>query len=224
LASERSVGVVVGLLAEARIARRLGWTVAIGGGTTQGAEAAARRLVAGGADALVSLGLAGGLDPALRPGTLIVPSAVIAGDARWPTDADLSQRLGGTTGHVLLGSDAAVAGVADKRRLHRCSGAVAVDMESGAVARVAAAHTIPFAVLRAICDPAERALPPAALAALDAGGAIVIRRVIASLAAHPGQLRALLRLAADASAARRSLAARVRRLVRARLTVSAAGS
>ena len=34
----RRVGVVVGLAAEARIARRLGWPVAVGGGTAAGAE------------------------------------------------------------------------------------------------------------------------------------------------------------------------------------------
>ena len=68
-----SVGIVVGLAAEARIARRLGWKVAIGGGAAAGAEAAARRLIDEGSDALVSFGLAGALDPALRPGALIVP-------------------------------------------------------------------------------------------------------------------------------------------------------
>ena len=93
--------------------------------------------------------------------------------------------------------------------------AAAVDLESGAVARIAATHGMPFAVLRAICDPAERALPPAALAALDARGVIGSWRVIASLAAQPGQLPALLALAADAAAARRSLVERVRQIARA---------
>jgi adenosylhomocysteine nucleosidase len=86
---------------------------------------------------------------------------------------------------------------------------VAVDLETGAVARVAAAHGLPFAVLRAICDPAERDLPPAALVALNARGAIGLARVAGSLIAWPGQVPALLRLAADAAAARRSLARRV---------------
>ena len=38
-----------------------------------GRKTAARRLIDDGSDALVSFGLAGGLDPALRPGALIVP-------------------------------------------------------------------------------------------------------------------------------------------------------
>jgi adenosylhomocysteine nucleosidase len=80
-----------------------------------------------------------------------------------------------------------------------------VDMESGAVAAVAAAHGLAFAVLRAICDPAARDLPPAALAALDAGGAIMALRVGASVLRDPAQIPALFKLAADAARARAAL-------------------
>ncbi len=50
------LGVITGLEAEARLARRLGRTEP-GGGTPAGAEAAAERLVAAGATALISFGL-----------------------------------------------------------------------------------------------------------------------------------------------------------------------
>ena len=210
--------VVVGLVAEARIVRQLGLPVAVGGGTTDGAHAAACSLMAAGASALISFGLAGGLDPALRPGAIIVPTSVIACDDRFAADANLSRMLGGVTDDVVLGAGAVITSVTEKRRLHQPTGATAVDLESSAVARVAAARGVPFAVLRAMCDPAERALPPAALAALDARGAIgVVWRVAASLVARPGQLPALLALAADAMAARRSLVARVRQIARARV-------
>lgn len=205
-------GVVVGLTAEARIARRLGWAVAIGGGTASGAEAAAQALVQQGCTGLISFGLAGGLDRTLRPGALVVPTAVIVDDQRYASDANLSQVLGGPTPHVMLGADAIVASVADKNRLRERTGAAAVDLESGVVARVAAMHGIPFAVLRAICDPAARALPPAALAALDTRGSIKVWRVLIAIAAQPGQLTALFALAADAATARRSLIARVRQI------------
>ncbi len=208
---------MVGLVAEARIVHRLGLPVAVGGGTTDGAHAAACSLMTAGASALISFGLAGGLDPALRPGALIVPATVIARDDRFAADADLSRMLGGVTDDVVLGAGAVITSVAEKRRLHQQTGATAADLESGAVARVAAARGVPFAVLRAICDPAERALPPAALAALDVRGAIGVWRVAASLVARPGQLPGLLALAADAMAARRSLVARVRQIARARV-------
>jgi adenosylhomocysteine nucleosidase len=203
---------VVGLTAEARIARRLGWPVATGGGTAAGAEAAAQRLVAQGATGLISFGLAGGLDTTLRPGRLIVPVAVHTGDRDILADQALCRRLGGATPHRLLGADAIATTAADKRRLWQATGAVAIDLESGTVAAVAQQHRLPFAVLRAICDPAERDLPPAALAALDRQGTIGLARVLGSLLAGPWQLPALLALAADAAAARRALIGRVRQL------------
>jgi adenosylhomocysteine nucleosidase len=209
------IGVVVGLATEARIARPLEWTVAIGGGTLAGATAAATTLVEQGCTSLISFGLAGGLDPALRPGALIVPSAAITGDTSYVTDPALSRMLGGPTPHVILGADAIVTSIAEKRRIHKQFGADAVDLESGAVAHIATSRGMPFAVLRAICDPAERALPPAAPVALDAGGRIRPWRVCASIAAHPAQLAGLLALAADATAAKRSLTARVSQIAQA---------
>jgi adenosylhomocysteine nucleosidase len=195
-------GVVTGLAAEARLARPLGM-VEVGGGLPKGAEAAAERLVGRGARALLSFGLTGGLDPALAAGALVVPAEVLEQATRYAADPAL---LGAGVG-LLLAGDAVLASVEAKRAAFAASGALAVDLESGAVARVAARHGLPFAVLRAVCDPAGRALPPAALAALDARGAIGVWRVLASVLAHPGQIPALLALAGDAARARRALRA-----------------
>ena len=206
-----SVGVLVGLAAEARLAAPLGCRVAVGGGTAGGAEDAVRRLLAEGVTGLVSFGLAGGLDPALPAGTLLVPRTLLLdGHGAMQADAALCAWLGGATQGSILAGTAVVAGVEAKRALHVRTGAVAVDLESGAVARAAARHGIGFAVLRAVCDPAERDLPPAALAALDRTGAIGGLRVLGSVLRAPAQVPALLRLARDADAARRALRERVR--------------
>ncbi len=204
------LGIVVGLEAEARIARRLGM-VAIGGGLPAGAEAAAEKLVARDVTALLSFGLAGGLDPALPAGALVVPAMVIEDGITYPTDPGLSARLGAMMPLRALSGHTVLADPASKRAARAATGAAIIDLESGAVARVAARHNLPFAVLRAVCDPAERALPPLALAALDAGGRIGARRVIGSLLRHPGQIAALLGLARDAMRARAALVAAVRR-------------
>ena len=204
-----SIIIVVGLRAEARLARRLGVPVVVGGGTAAGAEAVARQAVAQGATALVSFGLAGGLDPDLRPGAIVVPAAVLSDGVQRAADPALMERLGGETPHRLLAVETIAADAAVKRRLWQSTGAAALDLESGAVARIASAHGLPFAVLRAICDPAERDLPPAAVVALDGRGAIGLARVAGSVIARPGQIFALLRLAADAVAARRALARRM---------------
>jgi len=210
--------VVVGLVAEARIARLLGWRIAIGGGTARGAEAAAGQLIEAGVRALVSFGLAGGSDPALRPGTIIVPTRVIRNGESYYTDPGLMHRLGGPTPHALFATDQVVAKPAIKRRLYETTGAAALDLESGAVAHAASVRRLPFAVLRGICDPAERCLPAAALGALDARGGIAVWRVLASLAADPRQLPLLFHLAADAAAARRSLRRRIKELAQAPVT------
>jgi adenosylhomocysteine nucleosidase len=203
-----TLGIVTGLAAEARLARPLG-LVEAGGGTPEGAEAAAGRLAARGAAGLISFGLAGGLDPSLRPGAVVVPVDVLEGARRYPTDVALSSRLGGAAG-TLLAAGHVVTEAAAKAALFATTGASAVDLESGAVARVAARHGLPFAVLRAVCDPAGRTLPAAALVALDEGGAIVVLRVALAVLRRPGQIPALIALARDAAAARRALLDRVR--------------
>jgi adenosylhomocysteine nucleosidase len=101
--------------------------------------------------------------------------------------------------------------VATRRQLHATTQAHAIDLESGSVARVADAHGLPFAVVRAISDSADRDLPPAALLALDRRGTIDLARVLASLLRQPAQLPALLSLAVDAARARRALIRLTRR-------------
>ncbi len=220
LVSERSavsknpIGIVTGLQAEARIARHLGLPVEVGGGRAEGAAAASRRLIEHGISGLVSFGLAGGLDPALAPGMLLVPTAVLLEADRWDADGALMQRLGGATQGAIYGGGAIVACAAAKAALHARTGAVAVDLESAAVARTAWQHGLPFAVLRAVCDGAARDLPRAAFVALDTVGRIGGWRVALAALSRPGQLPDLIRLGGDAARARHALVTRVQAIGR----------
>ena len=216
------IGFVTGLTAEARIAAGCGGLARAGGGTPAGAEAAARQLIAQGATALVSFGLAGGLDPALRPGALIVPAEIVENGSVFPAHPALAARFGGLTPHRLLAGDVVVPDAAAKRAA-RTLDVHAVDLESGAVARVAMEHGLPFAVVRAVCDPAERDLPPAATVALDQKGAIGLMRVLGSLLRHPGQLSALMALGRDMARARKTLLAVVEQFSRT-LSANPAGN
>jgi adenosylhomocysteine nucleosidase len=187
--------------------------VEVGGGAAEGAGLAAARLIARGARSLLSFGLAGGLDPTLAPGTLIVPDVILSRDGHWPTHPPLAAALGRVGGAVFSGGPV-VATAAAKRALYERTGAAAVDLESAAVADEAARHAIPFAALRAVCDPAGRSLPQAALAALDRQGRIVPWRVGRAAMAHPRELPSLFTLAADAAKARRALTRRVKVIAR----------
>lgn len=207
-----TVGIITGLTSEASIAARLGCPVEAGGGTPWGAEQAAERLVAEGASALLSFGLAGGLVANLRPGDVVVPMGVVEAGRIRPTDAALSRILGGWSGGMIAAEADIVARAADKAALATSSLCGSVDLESGAVARVAERHGIPFAVLRAICDPVERDLPPAALVTLNARGAIAVTRLAGSILRRPWQIPDLIALGGDAARARRALVRRVNQI------------
>jgi adenosylhomocysteine nucleosidase len=177
------------------------------------AAPAARRLIEAGVSALLSFGLAGGLDPALRAGSVVLPSEVISRDGiRMQTSSEWRRCLGRTIAELepvagaLLSSAAPIATVEDKALLFRETGAVAVDMESLAIAQVAAAHDLPFMAVRVIVDGAADALPRTVVAA-GRGGRVSILRLIAGLAAAPQDLAGLIRLSRRYRAATRSLAA-----------------
>ena len=85
--SFRNVGFVCGLQNEARCLTAAGIEerIAISGARTARAEELAQILLAEGAESLVSIGLAGGLDPRLGPGAVIVAERVIAWDRPLPS-------------------------------------------------------------------------------------------------------------------------------------------
>jgi adenosylhomocysteine nucleosidase len=220
------VGVVAALEAEARtlgpVLRRRdglstlgdGTLVAVSGMGGELAAIAARRLVDAGAAALMSFGLAGGLDPTLSVGTVVLPSAVMSrGGARFLTSAGWREQLSNAIAErrpvaagTLLTCTRPIGAVADKAAAFRETGAAAVDMESWGVAEVSAAHGLPFVAVRVIVDTAADVLPRAVLAA-SRGGRVNVLRLIGGLAAAPLDLGAMIRLAHRYRAATRSLAA-----------------
>jgi adenosylhomocysteine nucleosidase len=172
--------------------------------------------VQAGGSGIISIGIAGGLAPGLAPGDWVVASGVVAEGTRIPTDASWSNRLLRALPSAIYadisGVDAPVVARADKHALHEEAGTVAVDMESHIAAKIAARHRVPFAACRVILDPAERTLPPAALVGMRADGRADVFAVVRSLCQQPRQVFALLRVIADARAARSALFRGRRRL------------
>jgi len=179
-----------------------GTLLAVSGIGRPAARAAAQALVEARVAALLSFGLAGALDPELAAGNIILPGELISDDgARYVTCKAWRERVSASLGAVcaanmgtLLCSARLIATPLDKAAAFRATGAAAVDMESAAVAEVAAAHDLPFIAVRVIVDTAADALPPAVLAASQEGR-VRVGRLIAGLTAAPGDIVALIRLA-----------------------------
>lgn len=199
--------VVTGLAFEARIAAGAGVRVICQQNATL-ADVLVPAL-ADGCEGVVSFGTAGGLVDDLRPGAWVIGRSVISGKRRFETDPRWSQALCGMLPQARFGDIAGVpepvVNTADKHALNRMTGAVAADMESQVVARLANARELPFVCCRVVIDPAERSLPEAALAGMRADGSTDIGAVLRSLLRHPGQLPGLLAVARDAAHAKKSL-------------------
>ena len=179
-------------------------------GDATATRARLEELIAQGADAIVSFGIAGAIDPALTPGTLVLPEAVIdqADGAVFATDPDWRQAMAGRSegiGGAMLTLFEAVTTPAAKARLFNDTGAVAVDMESAIAGRLAAERGLPFLVVRAIADDAGQSLPAAALAGVDAEGAVKPWATVAALMRRPGDIGALIRLGRATGAAKVTL-------------------
>jgi adenosylhomocysteine nucleosidase len=219
------VGFVVALEAEARtlgraMPRRDGlWSLgggallSVGGMGSEFAAIAARKLADAGAAGLMSFGLAGGLDPGLRAGSIVLPHEVISRDGmRFRATASWRRTLSAAIARerlvaagALLTTPVSIVAVADKAAAFRETGAVAVDMESVGVATVAAARDLPFIAARVIVDTAADALPRAVAAASRAGH-LNMPRLIGGLVLAPQDLFALIGLARRYRVASRALA------------------
>lgn len=167
------------------------------------AEQSAERLVNHGVRALVSWGTAAGLDPALHPGALLLPREIYAStgarhlvDTAWAArlsdhlNADLVAHTG-----MMAHADHALTDPTEKSLCRRESGAIAADMESLAVAEVAANAGLPFIVVRSVADPHAASIPRCVIDNIDQYGRASMASLLYCITTNPTQLRHLIRLA-----------------------------
>ena len=212
------LGIVSGLGLEARRLGRGGAAsnteILTATGAGEGAARAAESLVASGAEALMSFGLAGALNPELVSGDLVVAARIVEAtgasydcDEGWRAHLVGALRQAGVTSRVgaLLGSDTVVSEPEEKVACHLESGAQAIDTESHHVARTAAAAGLPFAALRVIVDPQQYRIPASALVAYGDDGVLRPLTLAVEIMRRPTDLPALLALARRSRTALRSL-------------------
>ena len=162
---------------------------------------------------LLSFGTAGGLTADLKPGAVVIPQSVAVDDGRVyetsePWRDSVLRGLADAEAidtRTMTSTDAVVTTVAAKRALAAQTDAVAVDMESHAVAAAAEEAGILFLAIRAVADPASRAIPAWVTGKISENGTPSYGAILAGLAMHPWEVPGLFRLKSDSKRALISL-------------------
>jgi adenosylhomocysteine nucleosidase len=161
------------------------------------AYAKAETLVSAAPDGVISFGTAGGLDPLLRPGDLVVASHVnLDNGARIGCDAAWSERICralNLSAKAVYGSQSVLDPLSKQLTFDHQKGVV-VDMESHILGAAAEKQGIPFAVLRAVLDPADFDVPSWTLDAVRHDGGISLAPIFNGLSRQPWHLGRLAKL------------------------------
>jgi adenosylhomocysteine nucleosidase len=182
------------------------------------AYAAAAWLVSKGVNALSIFGIAGGLAPGIQAGDLVIGERVVEEPGgpkgrAWGVNARYgklvysaleAEGIDVRMGTVVTVREPILA-VEKKKLLYARTKALAVDMESAAVAKAAAESNLSFFVLRAICDPSDREVPFDFFSCLDQGGKICYSILLKRLWCRPSLVGELLQVRRDFTAALGSL-------------------
>ena len=186
--------------------------IAHSGAGWQNAEAAARLLIGKGVKGLISWGCAAGLSHTVKPGNLVLASCIVSDNQAFDTDTlwreHLQQQLSALNDtHMgwLFTSKKLISSSLLKQQISQQSQAIALDMESAAIADVAKNANLPCLAIRSIADPVDQDLPLAVLNSLNADGQVELPRLFRHLFLHPWELNGLIRLGRHFHAAQKTL-------------------
>lgn len=157
------------------------------------------RLRAGLPPRVLTCGFAGGLNTALRSGTVVFDC-----DPGFPIEARL--RAAGAVKARFLCTERVAVTVGEKTALRASSGADTVEMESGVIRRICRERGIPAATVRVISDEAGEDLPVDFNALMRPDGRLNFPRLILTLLGSPGRIGGMIRLGGTTSRAARVLA------------------
>jgi|SRR3954447_7332078 len=155
-------------------------------------------------EAVVSVGFCGALRPGLRPSQIIVATEVVdeRNGSRYPCspfDASCEHQTG-----VVASQDRVAIDREEKAKLF-ASGAIAVDMESFAVAEGANRASVPFFCVKAVSDLADESFRIDLNKMRTPEGRIARGKIVLYVLTHPWMLGELLRLRRRSQDAARAL-------------------
>ncbi|MCE5267655.1 MAG: hypothetical protein LLG00_07200 [Planctomycetaceae bacterium] len=157
---------------------------------------------------VVSAGFAGGLSPELKRNDIFIADRLVGTST---IDVAGSGLAAGTHPGVhrgaLLTADRVVGSPVERRELRDRHGAMAVDMETSAVAGVCVARRVPFSSIRVINDLADETLPRDVEHLLrQRSGAARLGAALGAVCRRPGNLKSLYQLHENALVASGRLA------------------
>ena len=189
--------------------------ILVSGIGSENAASAAQQLINHGATSLLSWGTAGGLSDTLRFGDILLPQFVQLSNTengQYQTDHNWRQQIiklisSDLKPHdgLLLQTNEIIADTRQKSLLHEKTTAIAVDMESGSIAKVAALHDLPFLIIRSIVDTSNETIPMSAINSIDEFGQTKPATLIANLIKNPGDIPKLIKLGKHFRQARKNL-------------------
>ncbi len=171
------------------------------------------------AELVIGTGVAGALAPGMSPGDIVVADRIVTACAKGPSteppvivseqarthceDRLRSAGLAFSRG-ALLTSNRVLASVEAKRLAREQSGAIAVDMESAAIASETERRKLPFVVVRTVMDAVDDEVFGADLA--DENGRVSALAATGYLARNPSAIAQLPRMMRSLGRATRSIA------------------
>ncbi len=152
---------------------------------------------------ILSVGFSGALHEELRFGDIVIANAIVdeheqqlSLDLKMASDPQKGMHVG-----KLLTTDHIVRTIQEKRDLGAKYGALAVDLESLAVAQVCRDAKVRFMAVRVISDDLTADLPPEILAVVGATGAVRIGAALGAIWKRPGSVSEMWKLRDHASKA-----------------------
>lgn len=157
---------------------------------------------------ILSAGFSGSLSPEMKVGQIVMADSIadlhgheLTVDLKMPADPENGLYVG-----RIVTSDELVRTVQEKENLAGRLGAIAVDMESLAVAQVCQETKTRFLAVRAISDDMSADLPPEILSVFGSTGTMRLGAAVGSVWKRPGSIKDMWKLREQARQAAERLA------------------